>query len=431
MPNTTTARILVLSGVQGDTRRYRAFHLWQQLQLAGVECALSHVTFPSLFEQASRANVVILQRVPMDHYIEGLLKEMRRHEAFVIYDTDDLLFDPSAFEWINSPDFVDPIRVRLYQEEMRRQKLTLESSDAALVSTEYLADRVKALGKAAWIYRNAFSLEMEFLADKTERQRAHSSDKLVIGYASGTPTHDRDLALISPALTQILCNHAEAELWLVGPIQPVENWPAKSSQLHRIPFLPWRELPSLLVQFDINLAPLMSDNPFSLSKSEIKYLEAGLVSVPTVASRTPAFEFAIRHGDNGFLVRNEGEWLSVLERLIESPEMRQQVGQQAQTQVLEQYSPIRRSQEIVATLNRIYSNERGKPLWDLEQVTWMEAEREKRLIRSEGFWVSEKQEHQPSMAQRAVYQLRHRSLTSLAGYVWIYFRRWLAFIFPF
>jgi hypothetical protein len=259
----------------------------------------------------------------------------------------------------------------------------------------------------------------------------HSSDKLIIGYASGTPTHDRDLALISPALKQVLCNHAEAELWLVGPFQPGENWPAKSSQLRRIPLLPWRELPSLLVQFDINLAPLVSDNPFSLSKSEIKYLEAGLVSVPTIATRTPAFEYAIHSGDNGFLARSDDEWLSALEQLVGSLELRKQMGQRARTQVKEQYNPRQRSQELMTTLNAIHHYKRGRDLWDLMNLDLMESERENRLRNPENLWISEKVERQPSLVHRAIYQIRHRNLASLIGNVWIYLRRQVAFIFPF
>lgn len=427
----TSARVLILSGVQGDTRRYRAFHLWQQLRLAGVESHLTHITSPSLFKQASQAEVVILQRVAMDRFIESLLNLMRRHKALIIYDTDDLLFDPSAFQWIDSPDFSDPVRARLYQMEMRRHKLMLDNSDAALVSTEYLADRVKAVNKPVWIHRNAFSLEMDSLSEKAQQERSRFQKKLIIGYASGTPTHDRDFAFISPALRQILRDHQDVALWLVGPVHPGEDWSVSPGQLNRIPFVPWRKLPGLLAQFDINLAPLVSDNPFSLSKSEVKYIEAGLVSVPTLASRTPAFEFAIQNGSNSFLASNEGEWLSMLEQVVSSPELRQQTGRQARAQVLERYNPLQRSREIVATLNLISSELRGDPIWDSVQLSQMEIKRVEGQKQTECYWIPERLESHPTMIQRAGYQLRHRSISSLAGYVWIYVRRRLTFIFPF
>ena len=41
----------------------------------------------------------------------------------------------------------------------------------------------------------------------------------------------------------------------------------------------WRELPWIIAQTDINLAPLEMDNPFCQAKSEIKFVEAALVGV--------------------------------------------------------------------------------------------------------------------------------------------------------
>jgi hypothetical protein len=54
----------------------------------------------------------------------------------------------------------------------------------------------------------------------------------------------------------------------------------------------------VVMMLDINLAPLVMDNPFAQSKSEIKYMEAALVRAPTIASPTDAYRFAIRPGEN-------------------------------------------------------------------------------------------------------------------------------------
>jgi glycosyltransferase involved in cell wall biosynthesis len=431
MPANPAPCVLFLSGVQGDTRRYRTFHPYQQLRLAGVDCILSHLTSPGLPESAARAEVAIVQRAAMDSFVESLFRSLRRHGALILYDTDDLLFDPDVFRWIDSPDFSDPVRKRLYQEEMRRQRLTLEASDAALVSTDYLAERVSRLNKSAWVHRNAFSLEMVSLADKAGERKLGLPGRLIIGYASGTPTHDRDFELLSPALQRFLETHKEAELRLVGPLNLSESWARYAGQVQRYPFVSWRRLPALLAEFDINLAPLTLDNPFSLSKSEIKYLEAALVCVPTIASPTDAFKLAIDHGENGYLAESGDEWYSALEQLATSPHLRRQVGQSARAKAYEQYSPRIRSQELAAILTDVSLKIQGKALWGPEALLRMEAQLDKNLSQPEAFWVPEKLERQPTLAKRAVYQLLHRNLFSLAGYVWIYLRRRLAFIFPF
>ena len=65
----------------------------------------------------------------------------------------------------------------------------------------YLANAVRLLGKPGYVHRNAFSLEMLALLRACVSLAEIDPNKIVIGYASGTPTHDQDFALVTPALT--------------------------------------------------------------------------------------------------------------------------------------------------------------------------------------------------------------------------------------
>ena len=438
MPFGSPNCILVLSGVQGDTRRYRSFHPYQQLQLAGVPCALSHLTAPDLPARMAEADVVLLHRVPLDRYVQGLVDKVHRRQGLVVMDIDDLLFDRTAFDWIDSPDFTDPVRAALYREDMDRQRDMLLASDAVTVSTEYLYQRVQSMGRPALVHRNAFSLEMLSMAevayiDRRSRQDNPASPlaKVVIGYASGTPTHDADFAQAAPALQKVLQRHLGAELWLVGPVQLDASWLPFKGRVQRRKPVPWRDLPALLAQFDINLAPLVLDNPFSLSKSEIKYVEAGLVGVPTVASRTPSYQYAIRSGENGFLAGTESEWSDALERLVSSPAQRQELGEQARVHTLSHYHPAQRSQELVESLDQLSLAARGRCLFDAAGRELMAVSRQNALQHPERFWLPVGLELQPTLARRAAYTLRHRGPGTLLGLAWVFFRRKAAPLFPF
>ena len=255
--------ILILSGVRGDTRRYRTFHPCEQLQLAGISCSLSHITDPELFAKAAEAAVFILHRTGFDPCVGRLLRQADQQGSLVILDTDDLIFDPSAFQWIDSPDFYDPVRAALYQEEMRRHQATLHACHAVTVSTNYLAEYIHPFGKPAWVHRNAFSLEMLSLAERAYKNRVPDHGRVVIGYASGTPTHDRDFASIKPALEYILKEYPQTELWVIGPLNPGKDWGSLEKRIRLHKYVPWWGLPQLLVQFDINIAPLVMDNPFA------------------------------------------------------------------------------------------------------------------------------------------------------------------------
>lgn len=421
-------RGLIFSGVRGDTRRYRTIHLWEQANLLGLDWQLIHLTDPRLAHRiADGWDFVVLHRVPYDNYIEGLVKKARVGGALIIFDVDDLIFDVSAFQYINSPDFVDPLRSALYQDTMLRIRRTLECSDAVTASTDYLAGVTRQLGKPVWIHRNAFNLEMLNQSQAASAGRG-KTDRVVIGYASGTLTHNQDFAVVKPALKEVLAACPETDLMVIGPLDIGDDWGSLSERVQHLPLVPWRHLPSLLARFDINLAPLVVGNPFAQSKSEIKFMEAAMVGTPTVASPTDAFRFAIHEGETGFTAGSQAEWKDTLVRLVKDSHLREEIGRAAQAQVLEQYHPAARADALQHTLSEIETNLRGGllPIISKEEI-YEKANRQARNVP----WVDPVLEHDPSNVQLGRYTLAHRGPGTLMKQIWIYVRRLVSPVFPF
>ncbi|MCS7249106.1 MAG: glycosyltransferase family 4 protein [Anaerolineales bacterium] len=418
----------IFSGVQGDTRRYRSAHLAEQLRLAEIDCEFHHITSGVATVSASYADLLLLQRVTWDCRVAQILQEARSRNAIILCDLDDLIFLRDSFRWIDSPDFSDPIRARLYQENLERNRYTIEQCEGVIVSTGYLAQQVqKQFDKPVWVHRNAFSLEMLYWSQEALRSKETETDRVIIGYASGTPTHDRDFQLIQPILRKLLKEYPNVYLHLIGHVNRKVDWGNVASKIHHLDFVPWRKLPRLLAQLSINIAPLRLDNPFSQSKSEIKYLEAGLVKVPTVASPTEAFQFAIRHGENGFLASTPEEWEEHLRTLIEDPALRARMGEAAYQDVLERYSPWKRAEEAVPLLNAVIRTLR--PKWELFPEISLEPISDPRQYQH--LWISEEIEKHPTLFERGMYTLKTRGLTTLLQEIWIFLRRLLAPIFPF
>ena len=416
--------ILILSGARGDTRRYRTFHLYEQTRLLGLHSQLSHVTDGKISEKVKSSDIVIIHRAAYNRQIAWLEKEIHQKNGKLIQDFDDLVFDPTAFKYINSVDFADPIRASLYQEEMGLNRKTLDVCDICLTSTNYLAGCIHSLGKPVHVHRNAFSLEMLEGSEAAYASRKFTPDKIVIGYASGTSTHNQDFALIKPALQEILSGHPNAELWLVGSLDPGEDWGKLDNQIRRIKLVPWRNLPEILARFDINLAPLCIDNPFGQSKSEIKYLEAALVRIPTIASPSEAFKYAIRQADNGFLAGNLLEWQKTMQSLIEQPTLCTTVGERAYQDVKLHYHPSVRARQLVETLNSMIDQK-----FDQQNTLLINGVSQTELL--ESFWNKPDLERSPTLIQRGLYTLKYRNLRTLLQQVWIYFRRMVAPIFPY
>lgn len=429
--------ITILSGVRGDTRRYRTLHPYEQLCLAGVACQCSHLMDPQLGEKLRSAQVVILHRVAYDGYVARLLDGLKARGALVVLDTDDFLYDPAIMRWIDSPDFQDPVRARIYRQELLRHRQTLERCDGVTVSTDALAKMMEPFGLPVRVQRNAFSLEMLALSDKAVGQREPRSGRVVIGYASGTRTHDRDFQMIRPALRRVLERYPEAELWLMGDLDTGEAWEGLAERVKVFPRVAWRDLPARLALLDINLAPLVPESPFNQAKSEIKYMEAALVRVPTIASRTDAFAHAIRSGENGFLAGSLEEWQAHLERLVSDAPAREAVGAAAHAHVLERYAPWVRGPELLETLAE-FSRAAGKAAeasfltgaFDPAVSRGMpDAAATQRLL--ERFYFSAADEARPTLRDMAWYSVRNRGAGTLLGQVWVFFRRKLAPIFPF
>lgn len=89
----------------------------------------------------------------------------------------------------------------------------------------------------------------------------------------------------------------------------------------------------------IGLAPLV-DNPFSRGRSELHWLEYTMAGAVTVASRMSGrgpYD-PIRHGVDGFLVGNRGDWLPTLRRLAQSTDLRAEIAGRARARVLADYT---------------------------------------------------------------------------------------------
>jgi hypothetical protein len=113
---------------------------------------------------------------------------------------------------------------------------------------------------------------------------------------------------------------------------------------------------------DINVVPLEEDNPFCQAKSENKFVEAGLVGVPTVASPVEAFRHAVGNGEDGLLVSTTDEWKVALATLLENPDGRREMGEAARRKVYAHYTPEKRASELSDTMQRIVDQHCSAPV---------------------------------------------------------------------
>ena len=103
-------------------------------------------------------------------------------------------------------------------------------------------------------------------------------------------------------------------------------------------------MPEVIRSLDINLAPL-ENTFFNTAKSSIKWMEAGLVKVPTVASNVGDFHDCITDGVDGFLCK-DNQWFNKLEKLVTDSELRNNMGEEAYNTVYKKFTANRSGKTI-------------------------------------------------------------------------------------
>ena len=356
-------RVLFLVGIEGAPLRYRARLPAEGLALHGVSAEVRHYRDPELPALAESADAVVSYRVPATTQVLDLLTACRRRGTPVLCDLDDLIFDPDLAAEIPALAILPPDEAELWLEGVRRYRTTLEACDAFVGSTAELCRHAEEVtGLPAERFANGVGILLARAADAA-LARPRSAGPLRIGYLSGTNTHDHDWAAIEPVVADVLGAHRDVELWLGGFVSPSVALDRYAARVRRLPMLPWLELPAVLRDLDVNLAPLVLASRFNEAKSAIKWLEAALTATPTVASATGPFREAILSGVNGLLADGPGEWRTALDRLLGDGLLRASLGGRARRDALLQWSPYVQGARYLEILETAPSRRRsaGQP----------------------------------------------------------------------
>ncbi len=344
----------------GNAGNYRCRHRQEQLEWFEMYSGVTSLyNEPFKIADSIKFGILILHRVALDSNIEALINAHQALGHPVIFDTDDLVFRTDLLHYIDAIKDWPADDVAMYRDGVERYRKTMLLCDAVIVSTEPLAEQVRALDINAYVVRNALSQNQINYAAPIAAQRqaqplAQANDPVVIGYFSGTATHNRDFVQAEQAILHILAKHAHVRLRIVGPLQLSPAFDAYASRIERRELVPLEQLADEIAAVDFALAPLELDNPFCQSKSEVKYMEAALVGVPLIATPIEAFEYAITHGVNGMLAADEPAWIQALEAMVTDPELRQRLGREALADAHARYTPKARSRELHNALIQVW-----------------------------------------------------------------------------
>lgn len=343
--------ILIIDGVENQIpqcTRYRVINKAEQLR------SFSHEVWTvnaSDFQMgyAEYASQIIIYRTPYSEQFKQLVELAHKYNKPVFYDIDDLVYDTSYTDQLDYVKTLGKEEKEAYDSGVRSYGKLMELCDAFITSTTDLKNELLKLGKPVYLNRNLASEELISISEQAIDKTIKDKKKIKIGYFSGSITHNENFDLIRSAILKILKEFPQTELHLVGHLTIPDEMKNYKKQFIVHDFLDWTLLPSLVAEMDINLAPLV-DNVFNRAKSEIKWLEAALVGVTTVASDIGSFSEIITNETTGVLVA-DGMWYEQLKDLIDNKTKLEFLGNNAKRKVISTYKTTKHKDEFIEAIH--------------------------------------------------------------------------------
>jgi len=335
-------RILIIAEFSlPQCTKYRVKQKQEMFENLGVKCSVCNWTdIDACFNKIHTHSLIIFYRVPGFDSVIELINEAKRLKIPTFWEVDDIIFNRDLLEKNKSLAVLDKT---IFDEILNGASLYLKAMlacDKRIASTLGLAQTMKNDGATeVTVIENALDQQTLDCAEKINTFKTISEDSVVrIVYGSGTDAHNIDFEEASGAILYVLEKYENVIFRLIGPVELSREFEQYESKIEKIPFCDYREYLSLLAECDISIAPL-EKSVFNDAKSNIKFLEASIVKIPSLCSPRAAFRQIIKHGKNGFLCETKNDFIDALEMLIFSPDKRKRVGESAFRSVIENYSP--------------------------------------------------------------------------------------------
>jgi glycosyltransferase involved in cell wall biosynthesis len=273
---------------------------------------------PLLLTDAPEADVIVAQRANSFDGM-GVWRRFATPTCRTVYENDDDI-------WHITHD--NKQAYESYKEGSEAREVVLRlTATANLVtcSTPYLGDMHRELTPLTPVvvlpnYIPEFTLNLGH-DDRKGRPR--------LGWMGGA-SHGRDIHVATPAVRRFMKRFPNWDLVLSG-VDYRREFRCPPERSYHIPWIHVCDDSDIFyraIDFDIGICPLL-DTQFARSKSHIKALEYMARGMPVIASDVEPYRKFIRHGENGFLVKHEHEWLSALSELASDDKLRQEMGANA------------------------------------------------------------------------------------------------------
>jgi glycosyltransferase involved in cell wall biosynthesis len=288
------------------------------------------------WQDVAKENDIIYLNYIADPWAFARMGALARHyKRKIVLDTDDDLYsimpDNPAYKVYQKGSEALNNLTCIYNEVDFMTTTTSYLKNVLLSHTNKRPDQIKVLPN--YIDLDTLYTHRSLFKDTHEIQLYH--------FGSTTHFIDLDDRAFMEGVDMIFKEYPNITFKTVGALLPKykEKWGMRYSNAYGdTDIYKWvkNKFPTLMDEADIMVVPL-ADNPYTRSKSNIKYLEASSAKKPGVYQRMRQYSTAIAEGHDGLLASTAKDWYTALKRLIDDKELRRKMGERAYENIVENW----------------------------------------------------------------------------------------------
>lgn len=302
---------------------------------------------PKLTALLAGCDLLVVCRLPGTLPVLRLMHAARRAGVPVIYEIDDLIFDPENFP----PPYATYARSITRREHRQLADDTvlwleaMRSADQLVVSTATIGERARALLGPGQPIQTEPNCLPSLLMERTEgtafapRRLWRQTGTVRLVYGTGTKAHKKIIdEWILPVLQELVEKHPHLAITLVGRLQGLPAALLSHPRVKVIPFTDYGSYLDLLSEADISLAAV-EDSPSTDAKSGLKWMEAAALGAASVVSPSATYREFLQDGHDVLFAATKEQWFEQLDRLVTDHELRTRLARNARRKALADFSP--------------------------------------------------------------------------------------------
>ena len=345
---------------RSPSQRYRFEQYFDFLRANGYECELSYILSEfddqlfyskgNIFEKflitvksarkrlsdVKRANnydVIFVQREAFMTGSSYFERQFSRSRAKLVFDFDDSI-------WLLDTSSAN--KIWQWMKSAKKTSEIIAVSDMIFAGNKYLADYASGYNKNVRLIPT--TIDTKIFRRKDEYA---DKEKVCIGW-SGSHTTIKHFEAAVPFLKKLKNKYGDRIFFKVMGDETYSN---ETLDVKGIRWSSESEV-EVLSGFDIGIMPL-PDDEWVKGKCGLKGLSYMALEVPAVMSAYGVNTEIISDGVDGFLANTEEEWINKLSQLIDSFELRKNIGIQGRRTVVEKYSHDSQKNNYLSAFNEL------------------------------------------------------------------------------